>query len=63
MSAVLSPDAASLASGEAAGTRSRRKTRLSIEGLHKRYPGHVAIHGLDLSTREGEFISVLGPSG
>ncbi|MFT4268519.1 MAG: ABC transporter ATP-binding protein [Xenophilus sp.] len=38
-------------------------TRLSIEGLHKRYADHVAIHELDLCTREGEFISVLGPSG
>ncbi|RYF82232.1 MAG: ABC transporter ATP-binding protein [Comamonadaceae bacterium] len=63
MSAVLTPDAAPLAASDAAHTRSRRKTQLSIEGLHKRYPGHVAIHGLDLTTREGEFISVLGPSG
>lgn len=44
-------------------TAGRRTTRLSIEGLHKRYAGHVAIHSLDLATREGEFISVLGPSG
>ncbi|MFP5472211.1 MAG: ABC transporter ATP-binding protein, partial [Gammaproteobacteria bacterium] len=44
-------------------TAGRRTTRLSIEGLHKRYASHVAIHSLDLTTREGEFISVLGPSG
>jgi len=38
-------------------------TRLSIEGLHKRYAEHVAIHELNLATAEGEFISLLGPSG
>jgi len=38
-------------------------TRLSIEGLHKRYGEHIAIHELNLSTGEGEFISLLGPSG
>jgi len=38
-------------------------TRLSIEGLHKRYGDHIAIHELNLSTDEGEFISLLGPSG
>lgn len=61
MSAVLSapPDAAI----PTARTAARRTTRLSIEGLHKRYASHVAIHSLDLATREGEFISVLGPSG
>jgi len=38
-------------------------TRLSIEGLHKRYGEYTAIHGLNLSTCDGEFISLLGPSG
>jgi len=43
--------------------RSRRMTRLAIEGLRKDFGGSTAIHALDLATREGEFISLLGPSG
>ncbi|MES1162506.1 MAG: ATP-binding cassette domain-containing protein, partial [Rhizobacter sp.] len=38
-------------------------TRLQIAGLRKTFQGTPALHGLDLSTREGEFISLLGPSG
>ena len=38
-------------------------TRLHLAGLRKTFQGTPALHGLDLSTREGEFISLLGPSG
>jgi putative spermidine/putrescine transport system ATP-binding protein len=62
VSAVLDAGAQQGAAA-AADARAGRRTRLSIEGLRKSYAGQVAIHGLDLETREGEFISVLGPSG
>ena len=34
-----------------------------IEGLHKSYGGVRAVDGVDLSLREGEFVTLLGPSG
>lgn len=37
--------------------------RLHIEGLRKTFQGTPALHGLDLRTGSGEFISLLGPSG
>lgn len=36
---------------------------ISIKGLVKRYDDKVAIDGLDLSIREGEFFGFLGPNG
>jgi putative spermidine/putrescine transport system ATP-binding protein len=53
---------------EVAGARpagGRRTTRVSLGGLRKTFPGAAAPahEHLDLTTREGEFISLLGPSG
>lgn len=41
---------------------------IEIAGLSKRFevpgrPAHLALAGIDLSVREGEFVSLLGPSG
>jgi len=44
-------------------TDARRPTRLHLQGLRKSFGDTPALHGLDLETREGEFISLLGPSG
>ncbi len=43
----------------------RRTTRVSLDGLRKRFDNAPApaIAHLDLKTEEGEFISLLGPSG
>ena len=41
----------------------RRMTRLVLDGLRKTFNSVPAVHHLDLSTDEGEFISLLGPSG
>ncbi len=38
-------------------------TRLVLDGLRKTFNNVPAVHHLDLSTDEGEFISLLGPSG
>lgn len=36
---------------------------LALHGLTKRYADHVAVAGVDLTVRSGEFVSLLGPSG
>ncbi len=36
---------------------------LTIDGLHKRYGGFAALHGIDLKIPSGELIALLGPSG
>ncbi len=36
---------------------------LAIEGVRKRFGGHVALHSFDLTVRRGEFVAVMGPSG
>src|SRR4051794_11171480 len=36
---------------------------LSLSGLVKRFGGEVAVDGIDLDVRPGEFFSLLGPSG
>jgi len=38
-------------------------SKLSLIGLGKNYGGTVAVAGVDLTLREGEFVSLLGPSG
>ena len=38
--------------------------RVILEGLRKTYPnGFKAIHGVDVSIEEGEFLVLVGPSG
>ena len=38
--------------------------RVKLEGVRKVYDdGHVAVHGVDLDVRDGEFIVLVGPSG
>ena len=37
--------------------------KLAIEGLSKTYGAATVVQSLDLSLREGEFVSLLGPSG
>ncbi len=34
-----------------------------LEGVAKRFGEHVAVHPLDLSLKQGEFLTLLGPSG
>jgi putative spermidine/putrescine transport system ATP-binding protein len=36
---------------------------LVLEGVRKEFPGHVAVHGFDLSIPKGSLVSFLGPSG
>ncbi|NTV62354.1 MAG: ABC transporter ATP-binding protein [Oscillochloris sp.] len=36
---------------------------LELTELHKRYPGGVAVHQVNLAVERGEFVSFLGPSG
>ena len=36
---------------------------LTIQGLTKRYGAKIAVDGLDLAVRDGEFFVILGPSG
>ncbi|MDQ4215468.1 ABC transporter ATP-binding protein [Microbacterium capsulatum] len=38
-------------------------TKVQVSGLTKRYGGKTALHGLDLTIRSGEFVTLLGPSG
>ncbi|MFD9892983.1 ABC transporter ATP-binding protein [Amycolatopsis sp. NPDC059027] len=38
-------------------------TAVSVRGLCKEYPGHVAVAGLDLDIRRGEVFALLGPNG
>ncbi|MGN8027527.1 ABC transporter ATP-binding protein [Microbacterium sp. 22242] len=38
-------------------------TEVQVSGLTKRYGGKTALHGLDLTIRSGEFVTLLGPSG
>lgn len=39
-------------------------TAIDIRGVHKTYPnGTVALQPVDLTVREGEFVTLLGPSG
>jgi ABC-type Fe3+/spermidine/putrescine transport system ATPase subunit len=37
--------------------------KLVLTGLTKRYGNHLAVDGLELQVKEGDFISFLGPSG
>jgi putative spermidine/putrescine transport system ATP-binding protein len=37
--------------------------RVEMVGLHKKYADSVAVDGIDLDVRPGEFITLLGPSG
>ena len=37
--------------------------KLVLTGLSKRYGNHLAVDGLELRVKEGDFISFLGPSG
>ena len=36
---------------------------ISLQGISKRYRDHVAVDGLDLEVRDGEFMVLVGPSG
>jgi multiple sugar transport system ATP-binding protein len=36
---------------------------IRLAGLRKEYPGTVAVHGMTLEIREGEFFVLVGPSG
>ena len=36
---------------------------ISLSGVHKRYAATVAVAGVDLDIRSGEFLVILGPSG
>jgi spermidine/putrescine transport system ATP-binding protein len=36
---------------------------ITLEGVSKRFGGHVAVHELSLAIADGEFFSLLGPSG
>jgi spermidine/putrescine transport system ATP-binding protein len=36
---------------------------VALEALHKSYPGHHAVRGIDLKIASGEFIALMGPSG
>src|SRR5919201_1605196 len=45
------------------GPRDRAGATVRIEGLYKRYGPVVAIDGITLEVRSGEFLTLLGPSG
>lgn len=36
---------------------------IELEGVVRRYEGHVAVDGVDLAVHRGEFFTLLGPSG
>jgi ABC-type Fe3+/spermidine/putrescine transport system ATPase subunit len=36
---------------------------VEVEGVHKRFAEHVALHHIDLAIEQREFLSLLGPSG
>ena len=36
---------------------------LTARGITRRFGGITAVDGVDLSVREGEFLSVIGPNG
>jgi iron(III) transport system ATP-binding protein len=38
-------------------------TGLSVEGLHKAYPGTPVLHGIDLHVKSGSLTAILGASG
>jgi ABC-type sugar transport system ATPase subunit len=38
-------------------------TAISLQGISKRYPDHVAVERLDLEVEAGEFMVLVGPSG
>jgi putative spermidine/putrescine transport system ATP-binding protein len=38
-------------------------SKLSVEGVEKRYGNFTALHATDLDIRPGEFFSIIGPSG
>src|SRR5213082_1782971 len=38
-------------------------TAVSVRGLRKQYPGHLAVAGIDLDIAHGEVFSLLGPNG
>ncbi len=45
------------------GTENDRRVAARCAGLVKRYPGVVAVDGLDLEVRRGECFGLLGPNG
>ena len=45
------------------GARGRAGATVRMEGLYKRYGPVVAIDGITLEVRSGEFLTLLGPSG
>ena len=70
MDRVLEPDHEQLAAtahrvpGSPEGARvEQRDVVLSLRGLTKRFGGVVAVDGIDLDIRRGEFVTLLGPSG
>lgn len=38
-------------------------TYLRIRNIHKRFPGHQALAGVDLNIEKGETLAIMGPSG
>lgn len=44
-------------------TPSQPVTLLELRGIRKRFGAHVAVDGVDLKLRQGEFLTFLGPSG
>ena len=36
---------------------------VQISGISKQFGAHTALHGIDMSIKSGEFVSLLGPSG
>lgn len=44
-------------------TSSQQATLLELRGIRKRFGEHLAVDGVDLELRQGEFLTFLGPSG